>query len=81
MKNHNGLFSGATRQFGTWSKALRAAGVPEMQTSGYPRLRILKGPARRKGDPLEEANLKGIRALGQALFWKLAKSDLRVKER
>jgi hypothetical protein len=34
LKNHKSLFSGAERQFGSWSKALLAAGVNKMLASG-----------------------------------------------
>ena len=42
MKSHDDLFSGARRQFGTWSKALRSAGVTEKQTARKTRLGILR---------------------------------------
>lgn len=41
-ENASGFFATALRQFGTWSKALCSAGVPEIETAGKPRLRILR---------------------------------------
>jgi hypothetical protein len=34
MTNHNSLFCGAQREFGSWNQALIAAGVPKKQVSG-----------------------------------------------
>lgn len=42
MKAHPALFSGALKEFGKWSKALRSFGVPTIQESNTPRLRILR---------------------------------------
>jgi len=42
IKTHPALFSGALREFGTWSKALRAAGLPEIQTEGTTPLNVLR---------------------------------------
>ena len=42
IKSHPALFSGALREFGTWSKALRSAGLPEIQTEGTTPLNVLR---------------------------------------
>ena len=42
MKFHPDLFSAATREFGTWSKALRCAGIREIQFARKTRLGILR---------------------------------------
>lgn len=42
MTNHQDLFAGATRYFGTWSKALRAAGLPTEKRPGVSRLGLLR---------------------------------------
>jgi hypothetical protein len=43
IKNHRNLFSGALRHFGTWSKALRAAGITQTSKVMYwSRLTLLR---------------------------------------
>ena len=80
MKSHRDLFWGANRQFGTWSKALRAAGVPKIQTVRKTRLGILRALRDRRESNSEKEIPAAVKLQAEHYFGSLRKAIAESKK-